>query len=61
MLTNAHNQIRLAEYQRPSQLHMPDYLTVGKGKKCFGNNCAHGSGAQVRTNAILFSQRSQYN
>ena len=47
VLTNAHNQIRLAEYQRPSQLHMPDYLTVGKGKACLGNNCAHGTGAQT--------------
>ena len=48
MLTNAQNQIRLAEYQRPSQLHMPDYLTVGKGSNCVGNNCAHhGTGAQT--------------
>jgi alpha-galactosidase len=47
VLTNTQNQIRLAEYQRPSQLHMPDYLTVGKGAKCVGNNCAHGAGSQT--------------
>ena len=56
VLTNAHNQIRLAEYQRPSQLHMPDYLTVGKGKTCFGNNCAHGTGAQTPSeNRVQFT------
>lgn len=30
-LTNLHSQARVAEYQRCSQFHMPDMLTVGMG------------------------------
>jgi hypothetical protein len=31
VMTNLHNQARVAEYQRCSQFHMPDMLTVGMG------------------------------
>eukprot|EP00937_MAST-01D_sp_MAST-1D-sp2_P005850 g5850.t1 len=30
-LTNAHNQIRVAEYQKCGQFHMPDMMTIGMG------------------------------
>jgi alpha-galactosidase len=36
MLDNAHNQIRIAEYQRPGCYNMPDYLTVGQGAQTAG-------------------------
>lgn len=31
VLTNAHNQVRIAEFQRCGQFHMPDMLTIGMG------------------------------
>eukprot|EP01062_Namystynia_karyoxenos_P032056 TRINITY_DN23698_c0_g1_i2.p1 TRINITY_DN23698_c0_g1~~TRINITY_DN23698_c0_g1_i2.p1 ORF type:complete len:437 (+),score=147.73 TRINITY_DN23698_c0_g1_i2:72-1382(+) len=36
MLTNLHNQARVAEYQRCGQFHMPDMLTLGMGGQSEG-------------------------
>lgn len=35
-LDNAHNQIRIAEYQKCGQLNTPDMLTVGMGQQTMG-------------------------
>eukprot|EP01051_Picozoa_sp_SAG22_P016129 SAG22_NODE_2219_length_2823_cov_1.220999_2_plen_610_part_00 len=55
VLTNAANQVRIAEYQRCSQLHMPDYLTVnGHLVPGVGHGSGHLTHAENRAQFLLW-------